>query len=127
MIPFSDFAKGYYSKLDIWGNILLFIPVGIYLSVFKKKLKVYQKIIVLPFISLFFEITQYIFLIGATDATDIVTNTLGGTLGILFYHFLNKIFKDNNTAEYILSTLSFVVMLLVLHILVLLFNNGYIF
>ena len=104
MVPFSDFAKGYYSKLAIWGNILLFIPVGVYLSVFKKNLKIYQKIIILPFISLFFEIAQYIFLIGATDATDIVTNTLGGTLGILFYHLLNKIFKGNHTADYVFWT-----------------------
>ena len=41
-------------------------------------------------VSLFVEILQYIFGIGATDITDIITNTSGGLMGLLLYHAFQK-------------------------------------
>ena len=40
-------------------------------------------------VSLFVEILQYIFGIGATDITDII-NTSGGLMGLLLYHAFQK-------------------------------------
>ncbi|MFK4934083.1 VanZ family protein [Lactococcus formosensis] len=41
-------------------------------------------------VSLFVEILQFIFGIGATDITDIITNTSGGLIGLLLYHAFQK-------------------------------------
>ncbi|HCH9115897.1 TPA: VanZ family protein, partial [Salmonella enterica] len=41
-------------------------------------------------LSLTFEIIQFIFAIGATDITDVITNTVGGFLGLKLYGLSNK-------------------------------------
>lgn len=73
----------------------MFIPLGIYVGMFLKKLKWYENIVIIALISLAFEVSQYIFAIGASDITDIITNTAGGSIGIGIYliikRFLEKI------------------------------------
>lgn len=44
-------------------------------------------------VSLLFEIIQYILSIGSSDITDIITNTLGGLVGVLVVSILRKIVK----------------------------------
>ena len=55
-------------------------------------------LVFLPFLasglSLFFEVTQYIFAIGASDITDVIDNTLGAVIGILLYLGMKKIWKE---------------------------------
>ncbi|MDP4108311.1 MAG: VanZ family protein, partial [Bacillota bacterium] len=41
-------------------------------------------------LSLTFEFIQFIFAIGATDITDVITNTVGGFLGLKLYSLSNK-------------------------------------
>ena len=45
-------------------------------------------------LSLLFEVTQYIFAIGASDITDAIDNTLGAVIGILLYLGMKKIWKE---------------------------------
>lgn len=45
-------------------------------------------------LSLVFEVTQYIFAIGASDITDVIDNTLGAVIGILLYLGMKKIWKE---------------------------------
>ena len=42
-------------------------------------------------LSLLFEITQWIFSIGASDITDLITNTLGGICGLFLFILMGNI------------------------------------
>lgn len=63
LIPFNDIIEGNYNQLDVIGNVILFIPLGIYAGMFLKKLKWYENIVIIALISLVFEVSQYIFLL----------------------------------------------------------------
>ncbi|WP_277756569.1 VanZ family protein [Vagococcus sp. CY53-2] len=45
--------------------------------------------------SLVIEVLQFIFGLGATDMTGVITNTLGGIAGFLIYQLLKLGFKEN--------------------------------
>lgn len=94
LIPFDEVFKGNFSKLDIYGNVILFIPLGIYISLLIKDIKISKSIFIMATISFIFECSQYIFGIGASDITDIITNTIGGIIGIVIYTAIKKIFKE---------------------------------
>lgn len=74
--------------LNIYGNIILFIPLGIYLMFYIKERKTVQSMLAVFGLSLFFEAFQYAAAIGATDIDDIILNCTGGLFGILCYKVL---------------------------------------
>ncbi len=59
------------------------------MSIFKES-DFYLSLLLYWFLSLTFEIIQFIFAIGATDITDVITNTVGGFLGLKLYGLSNK-------------------------------------
>ena len=74
--------------MDVFGNILMFIPFPFALVwLFSKKIA-YPKIFCLIILtSLSIEIIQYLFNRGVSDIDDIILNTIGGGIGlIVFYH-----------------------------------------
>lgn len=92
-IPFKeitryDFGSSLFYK-NILGNLLLFIPFGIYSSYYVKTNKNYI-IIILSFIaSLSIEIIQLI--IGRVfDIDDVILNVLGGLVGYIIYKIFRK-------------------------------------
>ncbi|WP_419726889.1 VanZ family protein [Terrisporobacter petrolearius] len=113
LIPFNDIIQGNYNKLDLFGNIILFIPLGIYISILLDKNKTLKNILIILIVSLVFESCQYIFGIGATDITDIITNTFGGVIGIYVYKMLILLFKDGERLKKIIGICSFIMMLIV--------------
>lgn len=46
-------------------------------------------------LSLCFEILQWIFALGASDITDLITNTVGGALGTFMFFTMGKLFKGH--------------------------------
>ncbi len=92
-IPFKEiFRYDIFSPLffkNIIGNILLFIPLGIFTSYYLKA-KLFVPILILSFLSSSaIEFTQNC--IGRTvDIDDVILNVAGALLGYLFYYILNK-------------------------------------
>lgn len=120
LIPFNDLLEGNYLKLDVWGNIILFIPLGIYLKIKSdKKWSVLAAATAL--ISIIFEIMQYIFAIGASDITDVIYNTVGTLTGILLYKILMLFLKKKEHIKFLTAILALISMLIVLIIVILLF------
>lgn len=76
-------------RLEILFNVLIFIPFGFFMGRFSER-SFLGKWGAIFLVSLFVEILQYIFGIGATDITDIITNTSGGLMGLLLYHAFQK-------------------------------------
>lgn len=90
---------------EIIGNVIVFIPAGLYLQMLKKEWKWHQKVGILAGVSLTFEIVQYIFGIGATDITDLITNTVGGILGVGLYTIFRKICQTEEKTNRLLNLL----------------------
>ncbi|WP_246303002.1 VanZ family protein [Paenibacillus plantarum] len=63
---------------NVVGNIIIFIPLGTYLSLFKKDKRVKANLLFICFVSLSVEIAQGLLGIGTSDVDDIILNGLGG-------------------------------------------------
>ncbi len=103
LIPFETINRYFGTNFNIWiaimnviGNIIIFVPLGIYLQIFKKNKNILYSVFLACAISLAVEIIQYIFAIGAFDIDDIILNTIGGFLGVLIYRILYFFLKDEN-------------------------------
>lgn len=106
LIPFREiFRYEVTSSLffrNVIGNILLFIPFGLFISYIIKCKNIIPAFILTLLTSISIEFTQI--LIGRTaDIDDVILNVLGGVFGYLIYKiskkFVNKLpsFMKNNT------------------------------
>jgi glycopeptide antibiotics resistance protein len=91
---------------NVVGNIVIFIPLGTYLSLFNNNRRVITNQLFIFIVSLFIEIIQGILGIGASDIDDIILNCLGGLIGILGYKFLLFILRDEKKVYTAITTLS---------------------
>lgn len=96
LMPFSAsmIVNGKLEVREIIYNLLVFVPLGVYIGIFKSKWSFIKKIVPCLGLSLLFEILQFVFAIGASDITDLIGNTLGGIIGIIMYSVFKQIFKD---------------------------------
>ena len=119
LVPFN-----YQKSLHGWAfkelayNILLFVPFGVYVELFLEKKSIILKSISGFFLSLLFEVVQYIFAIGSSDITDLIANTLGTVIGIVICLILQKIFKKNTATVVNVTGQACVVIAVVLGVLV---------
>lgn len=122
LIPFyySNEVSGHFK--EVLDNLLIFIPFAIYLKMLNKDNK---KIILYGLIfSLVLEISQFIFKLGATDITDLITNSMGTVIGVYFYILLEKIFKNREKINKVLKILALIgTILLCLLLLLLIISN----
>jgi Glycopeptide antibiotics resistance protein len=87
-------ANGRINFGEMIDNLIIFIPFGLLLNVNFKKAGFLPKFALILVFSLTCELIQFIFAIGATDITDVITNTAGGFLGLEFYSLSNKYIND---------------------------------
>ncbi len=102
-------------RLEIIFNLLIFIPFGFFKGRFSEY-SFLRKLGAIFFVSLFVEILQFLFGIGATDITDIITNSTGGLIGLLLYHALQKNEDSQNIISLVFGGfLFFFTFILLLH------------
>ena len=74
--------------INLLGNVIFFIPFGIILPITSRKFtKLYRVIFLMFGFSLFVELMQLIFKIGAFDVDDILLNVIGAFIGYMIYYF----------------------------------------
>lgn len=78
---------------DVIENIVVFIPFGLLLKMVNRHISILYATLLFFATSLFFEVMQYVLCIGISDITDLITNTLGGMIGLALYHVLYLGFK----------------------------------
>ena len=83
LIPFhyENVIEGDIPLFEALLNVLVFVPLGFLLHV-TARCDTKKEILTIAGLSLCFEIIQYVFAIGATDITDVITNTIGGIIGV---------------------------------------------
>lgn len=96
LIPFG---KSFTLNGEVILNVLIFVPLGVYTGILFKDWRLGRKLSLVFIASLIVEGLQYLFAIGAFDITDIITNTLGGTIGLLIYKVIEKAFDNSAKAQ----------------------------
>lgn len=94
LIPFyyDQLAGSRFQLNEILYNVFIFVPVGFFFSALGKK-KVISGIMYSALLSFGFEVLQWIFSLGSSDITDLITNIAGGALGAGLFFVLGKLFK----------------------------------
>jgi len=105
LIPFG-FIKDYIvdkqplGMANIIGNILMFIPMGIFLSMTGQR---YDKALIFLIGSSFcIEVFQYVLVRGVSDIDDIILNCVGGVIGIGCYKISKRWGNESDTKMLIL-------------------------
>lgn len=95
--------------MNIWGNIVMFIPAGIYLILNNASKSIAKNMFYIFLVSLFIEAVQFVFALGATDVDDLILNSIGGFMGLIIYKIAGEIFKDDLKIKQAISILSLIV------------------
>ena len=95
-------------------NMLIFAPFGVALPLLNKKIKILPQLLFCFGLSLIIEITQYFTAIGGLASDDLIMNTLGYFLGLIFYVLVFGKLKDdiNYRVFIIVNTLLFIVVII---------------
>jgi len=80
---------------NLFGNIMLFMPMGFLLKAFNRKRSTWRIVLAGALISASIELLQYVFKIGVCDIDDVILNTLGTWSGVLVFTYL----KDKEEEE----------------------------
>lgn len=117
LVPFSSIWEYAFSDADnlkkfsfanIVGNVLVFLPLGAYLTLLKKNKKITINLLFVFVVSLCVEIIQWIFGLGTADVDDIILNCLGGFIGILGYWLIFQIFRDQEKVHIVFAIASLI-------------------
>ena len=85
LVPFVDMIKG---PVDTTLNVLLFLPLGVFLPILYAEFDGIRQIALCAF-ALAIELTQ-MFGLEITDVNDLMTNTAGAGLGFFLYRAIRK-------------------------------------
>ena len=87
-------ALGRAARLNIFGNIIAFIPFGIYLPYTSESKPGFISTFLYTFsLSLTIELVQLITKVGSCDVDDIILNALGGVIGYILWYIYTKLRK----------------------------------
>lgn len=120
-----NFIPFYYDKeigvafhlTELLENVLIFVPMGIYLQMLLPKVKLYVKIMMIAGTSFLLETMQYILAVGRSDITDVLTNATGGLLGIAVYSIVARLIGNRIKVNRLFSILAGIVSVVVIGLL----------
>ncbi len=111
LVPFASIGAyatggGGVAVNNILGNILLFLPLGLYLPYLLKDDRLLKNITIIIAASAIAEIVQYAFMLGASDVDDLMLNTLGGFAGIMVYRLIERLAKSRRRTQTVMAAVS---------------------
>ena len=74
--------------IDFWRNIIIFLPLGIYLPLMSSRVRFVSGTAIAFLLSLSFEISQVFTCIGGLSLEDLFTNTVGFILGYIIFKLI---------------------------------------
>jgi glycopeptide antibiotics resistance protein len=85
-----------YNQLEAIANVLLYVPLGIFLVMFWPKAKIWLLALIPALISLLVEVSQRLFLPDRyATLNDVLSNALGGVLGIVIAASIRRMMKSS--------------------------------
>jgi glycopeptide antibiotics resistance protein len=125
LVPFSKLlvANGRADISEIILNVVIFVPLGIYAGILFYGWRLGRKILLFFFTSLIVEGLQFVLAVGAFDITDIITNTLGGMIGLALFEVIERVINDRLRAQKIINIIAAIATVLMIGLLLLLKLN----
>ena len=128
MVRSVNFIPFYYDKeigtefhlKEVFENLLIFVPMGIYLQMLLPKGRFHGKLAVITGTSLLLETAQYVLAIGRSDITDLLSNTTGGLLGLALYCIIARLLRNRERADKLFLVLAVIASVIVIGLLALL-------
>ena len=120
---FSSYLEAYHNMSpslirNIILNILLFVPLGVFLPLYTKKID--KKYIIIPigfFVTLIIEIIQYSTGYGIFEIADLLNNTIGVIIGYGLYKSYNNI-KNKENKIHLIGYLSPIIIITTIFIII---------
>ena len=79
-----------FAVYNLFGNIIPFVPLGYFISLYFNKSMFIKIIFIFSFILFLIEFIQFIFLIGFFDIDDFILNFIGLIIGYIIKYILNN-------------------------------------
>ena len=120
LVPFND------GKIDVGEsilNVVICVPLGIYAGVLFKRRTFGTKLFFFFLISSMFEVLQFLLIVGTFDITDIITNILGGVIGLMIFKAIEELFNNSVKAQKFINIIAAIGTVLMISLLVLLKMN----
>jgi glycopeptide antibiotics resistance protein len=88
LVPFvSTAANGPSKPSEVLGNVLVFVPFGVYLGLLapgRAWWRTWGRVVgVVGLTSVALEAAQYVLAVGSSDVSDVLANTAGGVVGLM--------------------------------------------
>ena len=109
LIPLGDPLRvnGQADYGEVMQNLLAFVPFGIYLGLLLPGRSLVLRLLPAVLTSLAYECLQFAFMLGASDVTDLLSNTLGALVGLGVYAIFYKLCGQKTaTVLNVLATLA---------------------
>lgn len=88
---YLKYSGGFHAFTNIFGNILIFMPVTFLLACIYEKMHSIKNILLISIgMSLFIEFIQF-FIGRSVDIDDLILNVIGGVLGYIMYMIFSKL------------------------------------
>jgi len=122
IIPFyyqDALASLGFHKREVLLNVIVFIPFGLYLKMLG--MGNMRSILYGILFSFTLELCQFVLSLGASDITDIITNTLGTAIGLCACVFIRKIFPNTVKTDRAINILAAIAISIFLFLLIVIF------
>lgn len=119
LVPFASIADYASSRssgagrpafVNVVGNILIFIPLGAYMSWLRHRASAWSTMVMVASVSVAVEIIQGVIAVGAADIDDVILNCVGGLVGILAFRLLSAILREPSRVRTAMAMLSLLTM-----------------
>lgn len=100
LVPFAGalVVNGAADYGEVVQNMLAFVPFGLLLGMLEPSRSFLAKLAPIAGVSLVLEVLQFAFAAGASDITDLLSNTLGGAIGLGLYALVRLLAKSDERA-----------------------------
>lgn len=78
--------------LNLLGNIAIFVPLGIFIKLYRPKLGYFPALLIVVLGSMLIEAVQYITKFGILDIDDVILNSIGGIIGLAMLKYISGMF-----------------------------------
>ncbi|MDQ0261635.1 VanZ family protein [Sinomonas atrocyanea] len=117
LIPFASIAEivsshssgtGRVAFANIAGNILIFIPLGFYVSWLRQRAAAWTTMLTVAVASAAVEVIQGVLAVGASDIDDVILNSVGGMLGVVAFRLLSATVRGQSLVRTAMAVVSVV-------------------
>lgn len=95
-----NYLPSLYMLWEVLLNIILFIPIGIFISIIVDRIRWWQVLTYGGILSVFIEVSQFLFHNGLCETDDIINNTIGKFIGFIVIKIVSLAKRINIKEKY---------------------------